>query len=226
MRRIDSIGALLSEHLSFPGTTVVDVGCGTGELVRWLVRQGATVTGVDNPSMLARAQAQPPAGAERYLAGGGETLPLPDRHADLLIYAASLHHVPAERLREAIAESARVLRPGGQAAFVEPVAEPGSYYDITRLTGDEAEIQRLAYAAILEAPAVGLELVSEGRFYISRSFADYQHLVAVFVEDEERRAECLARAGEETERRAVQAGITFADVRYRSICRLNILRRA
>jgi SAM-dependent methyltransferase len=143
-----------------------------------------------------------------------------------VIFAASLHHVPAERLRDAVVECARVLRTGGYAAFVEPVAEPGSYYDITRLTGDEAEIQRLAYAAILDASAAGLEPVSEGLFYLSRSFADYEHLVAVFVEGEELRAECLAGAREETERRAVEAGIAFDDVRYRSICRLNLLRRA
>jgi len=150
MRRVESIGELLSEHLAFPGKTVVDVGCGTGELVRWLVGQGTKVTGVDTPAMLARAQAEPCVGDERYLPGGGEALPLPDGHADVVIYAASLHHVAAEQLRDAIAECARVLRPGGQVAFVEPVAEPGSYYDITRLTRDEAEIQRLAYASILD----------------------------------------------------------------------------
>jgi ubiquinone/menaquinone biosynthesis C-methylase UbiE len=226
MRRVESIGELLSEHLAFPGKTVVDVGCGTGELVRWLVGQGTKVTGVDTPAMLARAQAEPCVGDERYLPGGGEALPLPDGHADVVIYAASLHHVAAEQLRDAIAECARVLRPGGQVAFVEPVAEPGSYYDITRLTRDEAEIQRLAYASILEAPAVGLEPVSEGLFYFSRSFADYERLVAVFVEGDELRAECLAGARATTERRAVEAGIAFDDVRYRSICRLNVLRRA
>jgi ubiquinone/menaquinone biosynthesis C-methylase UbiE len=226
MRRVESIGEMLREHLSFAGKIVVDVGCGSGDLVRWLVEQGAKVTGVDGPAMLARAEAEPPAGAERYIEGGGEALPLPDGHADVVIFAASLHHVPAERLRDAVAECARVLRPGGHAAFVEPMAEPGSYYEITRLTGDEAEIQRLAYAAILDASAVGLGPVSEGLFYLSRSFADYEHLVAVFVEGEELRAECLAGAREETERRAVEAGIAFDDVRYRSICRLNLLRRA
>jgi hypothetical protein len=124
-----------------------------------------------------------------------------------------------------MAECARVLGPGGEAAFVEPVAEPGSYYEITRLTGDEKEIQGLAHAAILDAPSVGLEIAFEGFSYLSRSFADYEHLVEVFVDSEERRAECLSKARPITESLAFAAGVSFQDFRYRSICRLNILRR-
>lgn len=226
VKRVASIGEMLAEHLSFAGRSVVDVGCGTGELVRWLAGQGSTVTGVDAPPMLARAEAAPRAGTERYLPGGGEALPLPDGHADLLIWAASLHHVPADRMHDAMAECVRVLRPGGQAAFVEPVAEPGSYYEITRLTGDEKEVQGLAYAAILDAASVGLEVELESFGYLSRSFADYEHLVEVFVDPAELRAECLSRAREITERLSSAAGVPFEDYRYRSICRLNVLRRS
>ncbi len=226
MRRVDSIEDLLGEVVPLSARTIVDVGCGTGDLVRWLVGRGARVTGVDTPAMLARAQTQPPAGQEAYLPGGAEALPLPDQAVDVAIFDASLHHVPAERMRDAVAECARVLRPAGRAVFIEPVAKAGSYYDLTRVAGDEAEVQRLAHAAILEAPAQGLEPENEELFYLSRSFADYEHLVAVFVEDEKRLADCLARAREETKRRAAEAGIAFGDVRYRSICRLDVLRRS
>jgi ubiquinone/menaquinone biosynthesis C-methylase UbiE len=176
--------------------------------------------------MLEKAQAEPRAGDERYLPGGGEALPLPDGHADVVVWAASLHHVPADRMREAIRETARVLRPGGEAAFVEPVAAPDSYYDITRLTDDETEVRRLAYAAILEAPSAGLEPAVESFFYFARSFADYEHLLDVFVDSAELRAECLSHARSITEHRAAATGVAFADYRYRSICRLNVLRRA
>ena len=226
MRRVDSIAELLGEAVPLAGRTVVDVGCGTGELVRWLAGRGAKVTGVDTPAMLARARAEPPAGQETYLQGGAEALPLPDQTVDVAIFDASLHHVPAERMRDAIAECARVLHPGGHAIFIEPVAEPGSYHDLTRLAGDETEVQRLAHAVLLEATAQGLQPETEELFYLSRSFADYEQLVTVFVEDEAHRADCLAQARRETGRRAVEAGVAFDDVRYRSICRLDVLRRS
>lgn len=225
MRRIESTGQLLGERFSFQGKTVVDVGCGTGELARWLVGQGATVTGVDTPAMLARAEAAPRSGDERYLPGGGEALPLPDGHADVMVYAASLHHVPPDRLADAISECARVLRPSGEVAFLEPVAAPGYYSEITRLTGDEAEIQRLAYAAILNGSQFGLQSVSEELVYFSRSFADYEHLVATFVDDEALRSECLTMARQITARHAAETGISFEAYRYPSACRLSILRR-
>jgi len=102
---------------------------------------------------------------------------------------------------------------------------PGFYSEIARLTGDEAEIQRLAYVAILNGGKVGLQGVAEELVYFSRSFEDYEHLVATFVDDATLRAECLAQAREITVRRAADTGITFEDYRYPSVCRLSILRR-
>lgn len=225
MRKIESTGQVLGERFPLWGRTVVDVGCGTGELVRWLASQGAAVTGVDTPAMLARAEAAPKAGDERYLPGGGEALPLPDNHADLVVFAASLHHVPVERLGDAMAECARVLRPGGEAAVLEPVAGPGYYSEITRLTGDEAEIQGQAYAAIQDAGKVGLQGTGEELVYFSRSFEDFEHLVAVFVDDPAQRTECLARAREITEHHAATARVAFDAYRYCSVCRLSVLRK-
>ena len=226
MKCVATMGEALGEHLSFAGKVVVDVGCGTGDLVRWLAGLGARATGFDTPAMLEKAQSVPRAGDERYLPGGGEALPLPDGSADIVVWAASLHHVPGDRMRDAMAECARVLRPGGEAAYVEPVAAPGSYSEITTLTGDEAEARRLAYAAIREAPSFGLYPMVESFFYFARSFADYEHLLEAFVESVELRAECLAQARPITERLAAAAGVAFDDFRFRSICRLNLLRRA
>ncbi len=108
----------LDERFSFSGTTVIDVGCGNGDTVRWLAAQGARVTGLDSPEMLAKAGAHPVAGAETYVEGGAQRLPFADASADFILYLASLHHVPVAFMAEAVQECRRVLkggRPGGSS---------------------------------------------------------------------------------------------------------------
>jgi ubiquinone/menaquinone biosynthesis C-methylase UbiE len=225
MKKVESAGQLLAKHFSLQDMTVIDVGCGTGDLVRWLTGQGARAIGVDTPEMLAKAGENVRAGDEIYLAGGGEHLPVRSVFADLIIYSASLHHVPADRLDEALAECRRALKPGGRAAFIEPVARPGAYSEITRLTRDEAEVHRLAYDAILRAAARGMTMVIEDHFYYERSFENFQVLIKNFVAEEARRPPILEQARAITERLAAAKGVPFEDFRYRSICRLNILKR-
>jgi len=225
MRRLHTNVEILAENFSFSGLRVVDVGCGTGDLVRWLTQQGARVIGIDTPQMLAKAQAEPATGNERYWVGGAEALPVEDGWADLMVYFASLHHAPLDRLTDALAECSRVLKAGGEAAVVEPKAEPGSYFEITRLPEDEADMHAAVYAAIQAAPQFGLRLLKEEYFYIERSFADYEKLIHTFVEGEKRRAEIIARARKITVKMSQAAGARFDDFRFRSICRLNVLKK-
>jgi hypothetical protein len=60
---------------------------------------------------------------------------------------------------------------------------------------------------------------------MSRSFADYLALLEVSVDDAGRRAEIVAAARTEAERRGRERGESLEAVRYRSICRLNIVER-
>lgn len=224
MRQVQSPAEILAEDFQLSGKNVVDVGCGTGDLARWLTGQGALVVGLDLPEMLAKAESFPRAGAETYLAGSGESLPLADGWADLVLYAASLHHLPAGRLDEALNECQRVLKPDGRAVFIEPVYRRDSYGEITRLVEDESEILKRAYRAIRRAAASALAMVKEDFFFMVRSFADYCKLIETFVFDESRRPGIIAQARLITERRSAAAGVSFEDFRFRSICRLNILR--
>jgi uridine phosphorylase len=136
-----------------------------------------------------------------------------------LIYIASFHHVPEDKEFNALEECHRVLKSKCHAFFVEPIAQPDSYYQITRLIEDEAEIQAKAYKALQAAGRIGLEMKSEDIFYVARSFADYLTLLEIFIGDDQRRNEVLARAREVTERLCAEAQISFEDYRYPSICR-------
>jgi SAM-dependent methyltransferase len=104
-----------------PGAKVLDLGCGSGDLMIHLLAVGADVTGVDlSPGMLALAE-------QRVSAfGGGRTaelrvasaegLDLDSDAYDVVVGRFILHHLEIGR---AAPQIARVLRPGGRAVFAE-----------------------------------------------------------------------------------------------------------
>jgi len=225
MKRVNSAADIFAERFAFNGMVVVDVGCGIGDLVRWLASQGSSVTGVDKPQILAKADSHARIKDELYLPGSAEELPLGENSADLLIYAASFHHVPEFRMQDATSHCRRVLKPGGHVVFIEPVGRPGSYTEITWLIENEAEIQRKAYETIQRIPDLGFEMIAEDFYFIERSYDDYLNLVNIFVEDDARKPEILSSAKAITERLARNADIAFEDFRYQSIVRLNLFQK-
>jgi ubiquinone/menaquinone biosynthesis C-methylase UbiE len=105
-------GVLARIPAGFTPTDILDIGCGTGRLLRRMQARwpAAHLAGVDlAEGMLAQARAGTPA-ATFYLAPA-EHLPLEDGSADLVTSTTSFHHWSdhAQGVREAV----RVLRPGG-----------------------------------------------------------------------------------------------------------------
>jgi SAM-dependent methyltransferase len=93
-----------------PRGTALDAACGTGRHAEYLASLGQQVIGVDrSPEMLAAARAKVP-GAD-FREGDLHQLPVPDDHADVVVCALALTHIPD--LVPVLAEFARVLRPGG-----------------------------------------------------------------------------------------------------------------
>ncbi|HSN68517.1 MAG TPA: class I SAM-dependent methyltransferase [Thermoanaerobaculia bacterium] len=222
MREVSSLVEAIAGYFHPRGKTVVDVGCGSGETARWLASRGARAIGIDRAEVLATAVA-PPARDEGFIASTGELLPIASSRADVVLYVASLHHIPPARMDEALCECRRVLGEGGRAIVIEPLFRRGSYAEITRLVEDEREVQRLAYAAVLRAATDGFAMALEETFYVPRSFTDYQTLVDTFATDADQRGEILARARALTARRAAAAGVPFDAYRWRSTCRANVL---
>jgi SAM-dependent methyltransferase len=110
--RLFPIEAPLVEGLLGPlaPCRLLDAACGTGRHSFWLSRRGHEITGVDaSPAMLEKARAKVPAG--RFELGDLAALPLPDASVDAALCALALVHVAD--LRPAMAELARVVRPGG-----------------------------------------------------------------------------------------------------------------
>jgi 2-polyprenyl-3-methyl-5-hydroxy-6-metoxy-1,4-benzoquinol methylase len=102
------------------GKTLLDVGCGDGELASELSRRGAIVTALDADSMMIAA-AQRRSEIEntqlRLIEGQAERLPFDDESFDFVLAVTVLCFVQdAER---AVAEMARVLKPGGRLVIGE-----------------------------------------------------------------------------------------------------------
>jgi len=96
------------------GLQVLDVGCGGGLLAEEFARLGCVVTGVD-PSEESLAAARMHAAAQglaiRYQRAPGEALPFDSASFDVVYCCDVLEHV--DDVGQVIAETARVLRPGG-----------------------------------------------------------------------------------------------------------------
>ena len=109
----------------FRGAEVLDFGCATGWLSLALANVGCKVIGVDiAPSALRLADALCAkrgvrAGGEvRFAAYDGQRLPLENSSVDRIVCFDAFHHVKNQRAT--LCEFARVLRPGGRIAMVEP----------------------------------------------------------------------------------------------------------
>ncbi|HXK34270.1 MAG TPA: class I SAM-dependent methyltransferase [Dehalococcoidia bacterium] len=94
------------------GARVLDVGCGEGRFARMLAKRGALVTGVDPFETMVMTAGQRSGPGEGYVRAMAEQLPFADGAFDLVVSYITL--VDIVGYREAIAEMARVLRPGGR----------------------------------------------------------------------------------------------------------------
>jgi SAM-dependent methyltransferase len=108
-----------------PGQRVLDVGCGTGNLTRAVLRAtpDATVTGLDPDGsslrLAARKLRRGRGGEVTLVRGFAHRLPVPDASQDHVVSSLALHHVPAEEKERLAAEIARVLRPGGRVTVAD-----------------------------------------------------------------------------------------------------------
>ena len=97
----------------------------------------------------------------------------PAASTDVAVYYNSLHHIPDAIQHKAIAETARVLSPGGLLCIVEPEAR-GSCHELLKPVDDESAVYTTTYNLIFAiASGDGYQQLHEERFlddYIYRDF--------------------------------------------------------
>jgi trans-aconitate methyltransferase len=115
-----------------PGETVLDLGCGTGELAAQIAATGARVWALDaDPAMVAAARER--LGTDRVLLADGHAFTVPEP-VDAVFSNAALHWMP--RPGEVIARVRATLRPGGR--FVAELGGAGNIDAILEALGAAA----------------------------------------------------------------------------------------
>jgi ubiquinone/menaquinone biosynthesis C-methylase UbiE len=114
------------------GEKVLDVGCGTGAVTipaKKKVGINGTVVGIDpDPAMIAVARRKVnQANLEiDFRVGVIESLPFPDNTFDAVTSSLMMHHLPENLRIKGLAETFRVLKPGGRILIAEMKRPTGS----------------------------------------------------------------------------------------------------
>jgi len=112
---IDKRTSLIKRLLPLGGT-VLDVGCGTGQLGAAIASEGYDVFGVDlSAAMVGKARER---GLSGTYAAVTTALPFADDSFDLALTVATLHHLETpERVATTVSEMGRVVKRGGSVVL-------------------------------------------------------------------------------------------------------------
>ncbi|MDA8076364.1 MAG: methyltransferase domain-containing protein [Actinomycetota bacterium] len=154
-----------------PGERVLDLGCGSGRHAFEAARRGARVVALDAGeaelrgvratfvAMLAAGELDPECCGAGAVRGDARRLPFEDGVFDRVIAAEVLEHIPEDTA--AMAELARVLRPGGTMAVTVPRCGPemvnwllsDAYHDVpgghVRIYRRSTLVERLAASGLV-----------------------------------------------------------------------------
>ncbi len=186
-----------------PGTRVLDVGCGSGELCALAAERGAEVAGIDAAEGMIEIARRRAPGADLRV-GPMEQLPWEDDTFDVATAVNALQF--AADFVTALAETARVVRPGGSVAVCNwGRMEHRELFAVIRALrdGPSAARSEIGEPGGLEALArrAGLEPRHGGEVEIPYVAPDQETLEQAFLNDAHFGA--LQRLGETETRRLI-----------------------
>ena len=166
----EAVEAALAGELGPAVGALLDVGTGTGRMAELFAPRAGSVAALDkSPEMLrlARARLQHlPAGKVDLLQGDFTALPFADGAFDTVLFHQVLHY--AQEPEVALAEAARVTRPGGRIAVVDFAAhaheELRTAHQHARLGfSDEQMLALLTAAGYAPAPPLAIPGTGPGQ---------------------------------------------------------------
>jgi ubiquinone/menaquinone biosynthesis C-methylase UbiE len=161
--------AVLELLLTAEPRRVLDVGCGTGRLLRTVGERwpAAQLAGVDAAEgMVEEARRLMPTAT--FYTGVAEALPLPDASADLVLSTLSFHHWHDRAA--GVREVGRVLEPGGRFVLADFLMPPGLARFLRPLSPNSPHLVPLDFA-ILQGLFAQAGLRAEVQRRVMRPFA-------------------------------------------------------
>jgi ubiquinone/menaquinone biosynthesis C-methylase UbiE len=142
------VGRLLEAVQLRPGETILDVGCGSGVLDRWLAqrtRRENRMVAVDIHRELLReattlARQEGFAEVIEFREGNAEALPFADNSFDVTFSATVMELLNADRM---LHELIRVTRPGGRVAVIVRAVDMWSFINVQLHTALKAKVEAL-----------------------------------------------------------------------------------
>ena len=166
---------LLANLVTLDASRLIELGCGQARLARALLARypDATVTGLEVDERQHAKNLAVPQSRLDFVQAGAQAVPFADAGFDGALMLKSLHHVPVGLMAQALAEVARVLRPGAWLYVSEPVFA-GPLNEIMRLFNDEGKVRAAAQQALDQALRGDVwKAAAEVRFEMPVHFVDF-----------------------------------------------------
>lgn len=137
---------MIKELIDFKDRTVLEIGCGQGQVASLLVPGTRRYIGID-PDIQAIDQAIATHKDVEFKIGSGEALEFENSRFDIVLFTLSLHH---QNSRDALNEAHRVLRDNGRLLILEPAID-GEFQQFFNLFNDETQVIQNALESILKS---------------------------------------------------------------------------
>lgn len=161
-----------AEQAMRPNSFVLDAGCGTGDNLRYVSRDGTHLFGVEYSRITAKAAKQLLAGKAEVLSGSVTAIPFGNESFDLVLCIEVLEHIEDDQ--QACREIARVMKSDASLVLSLPYRHWFPYYYTAM--GHFRHYKRGDVEELLEA--AGLKIVRYLPNYPRWSrFADYAYVI-------------------------------------------------
>lgn len=140
---------MIQKQAAFKGKTVLEIGCGEGEISSLLAHGTKLYTGID-PDEKAIRKAKKTYDNVDFRIGNGESLEFGDSFFDLMLFTLSLHH---QNSCAALKEAFRVLKNNGKLIILEPSIK-GELQQFFHLFDDETQKIQNAYHCMMNCSFV------------------------------------------------------------------------